>query len=736
MRYFREQGKSDHEVIGALNAKFGDNYQIMTRKMVKLGGIFGVGRRTGVEYFGYIKEKTNSVAGNRPGRGRGGKSVNEQDAEQRLIPGLKSPSPAVELRASPNASVKRGEKWRGSSFGLNEPTPQQQQNSSEKEYFPVSEEEQAERDQRSREDILTRFSKNKEVQRLLREEKLVLEQGQHKEHETEERQGAVLPPVPHLEHTQQHFAGQHQGTPHPGVPDYSLPGSPPGKNPGFTPIHNPQQAARDPEFASVNYDVLTASAAGKSAPHSHGNLRKVPRDPANQENHLNAVHGLHPNPTVEPGSSSSGGSRFTGPKTEPTGSAESPAANTARRQGHWQGDFPQANYPENMANMPNTANTTNGPWENGNREPVGSYGHYAQAATEHSQGYSQGYYPQYQGDDTLRSYGGGTPRGAGVYDNGKQGYSGNPVNYYQNNPDQIETTFLRRLENLERKLDRRGSLTEPNSLNQLRESMYQNEFPPVFVDRLVSQMKRELPLEELGKLEVLWEYVLLHIAENMRFVDVQQPHSRIMVLVGPTGVGKTTTIAKLAARQCVEAMGGSKKVHLITLDNYRIGAQDQIRTYGEILGAKVDCVETTEGLTSCIAQDQESDVILIDTMGRSPGDHMKLAEMRRFLEFSGNCEIHLTVSATSGASAMREIITQFKPFGFRSVILTKLDELGRIGGTLATFLQEDIPLSYVTTGQKVPQDIRPASALVLFQQLADVQVNWQSFAQKLEENIF
>ena len=267
--------------------------------------------------------------------------------------------------------------------------------------------------------------------------------------------------------------------------------------------------------------------------------------------------------------------------------------------------------------------------------------------------------------------------------------------------------------------------------------MSQNEFPKPFIDRLVNQMRRELPLEELGKLEILWEYVLLHIAENMRFIDVQQQsHSRIMVLVGPTGVGKTTTIAKLAAQHCVEAMGGSKKVHLITLDNYRIGAQDQIRTYGEILGARVDCVETTEGLATCIAQDQESDIILIDTMGRSPSDHLKLAELRHFLEYSGNCEIHLTLSATSGVSSLKEIITQFKPFRFGSVILTKLDESGRTGGILATFLQEDIPLSYVTTGQKVPQDIRPASALVLFQRLTDIRVNWASFAQKLEENMF
>ena len=590
MRYFREQGKSDHEVIETLNAKFGDNYQIMTRKTVKLGGILGVGRRNGVEYFGYIKEKPRTVSGrlrDHPDEVRGLQNAGSAENLD-FLPGNRGPEGPIRNSGPGYRNknrIREKNKKRAKEF------------SESKEYFPISEQEQAERDERNRTDILARFAKNKEVQRLLREKGLISEPK-----ERSAAQNREMPPPPQFLHGRMaggmppvHYDNSHLG---------NQSAAQNAANPGFTPIYDPAkpQGFRDPEYASVNYDVLSTSAGER---------------------------------------------------------------------------YPYANVPYVEAAPP----------------------YWAAGQAEEPVRVSQPQQPKLSGAESA--------------------------------------DFLRRLESVERKLERRGNTTEPGSLLRLRENMYHNEFPPLFVDRLVSQMKRELPLEALEKLEVLWEYVLLHVAQNMRFVDVQQHnHSRIMVLVGPTGVGKTTTIAKLAARQCVEAIGGSRKVHLITLDNYRIGAQDQIRTYGEILGARVDCVETTEGLAGCIAQDKESDVILIDTMGRSPGDHVKLAELRRFLDYSGDCEIHLTMSATSGAGALREIITQFKPFGFRSVILTKLDELGRIGGTMAAFLQEDIPLSYVTTGQKVPQDIRPASPLVLFRQLVDVQLDWQSFAQKLEENIF
>ncbi len=691
MRYFREQGKSDHEVIEALNAKFGDNYQIMSRKTVKLGGIFGVGRRTGVEYFGYILEKSAFVTGNRLNRN---KDVSAQVSQH--MGGNLSKSESV-MGTEPGA-------WnKGKKGSLKEALPDISEG--EAEYYPVSERAQAERDRRSREEILARFAKNKEVQRLLQEKKLVLNAS---EQEKLPRQDAPL---------------LHSSPHSPGAKPQAVSPQKEGNENGFAPVYDPvgfSAPAEEPEYASVNYDVLSASSAARSPDMLQVQAGFVPGEAgdnmlydsknvntgAPQSNGRSDSWGPQPGPAqygMRTGSASPGQSQGASPLWPPNYYRGQGAGSRDQGQGHR----------ERFTHSPPASPSGPQSWR----------GDSAHNSSHSGPGFGErvGY------GERPGNYASGR-RQAGV------NHSIDSNNHYH--MEQIEATFLRRLENLERKLDRRGSLVEPNSLVQLRENMYHNEFPPFFVDRLVSQMKRELPLEELEKLEVLWEYVLLHIAENMRFIDVEnQGHARIMVLVGPTGVGKTTTIAKLAARQCVEAMGGSKKVHLVTLDNYRIGAQDQIRTYGEILGARVDCVETTEGLATCIAQDQESDIILIDTMGRSPSDHMKLAEMRRFLEYSGNCEIHLAMSSTSGVSAMKEIITQFKPFGFRSVILTKLDELGRIGGTLASFLQEDIPVSYVTTGQKVPQDIRQASALLLFQQLSDVQVNWQSFAQKLEESI-
>ena len=621
MRYFNQQGKNDHEVIKALNAKFGDNYHILSRKTVKLGGIMGVGRRNGVQYFGYILEKTTAIAGNK----------NKKKYEQNKY---------------------------------------SQQSS---EYFPVSEQDSAERDQHNRNEILARFANNTEVQRLLKEGKLSLNSGKSSSQE-------VLPPAPHLPISKYRDSDE----PRPKSPiQFSTKEEPTQtRNPGFTSIYDParktskqyvenpdSQKIQNPEYTNENYDVLGA--------HSERSIKETQND-------------------------------YFLPSSERY-QQQNAAQNHSQIYEPQRTNRPRPSTFDTLPNEHNREHNHRKEYDYPSDHPI----NYRQQYSEHHNGYGN------EGSNRSNHF--------------PSDYSSDPSSTYQRNLDQVEAKVLQRIDHLELKLNRKGGLSEPASLGALRESMYCNEFPPLFVDRLVSQMKRELSLESLENLQILWEYVLLHIAENMRFTNLQnRNHSRIMVLIGPTGVGKTTTIAKIAARQCVKAMGGSRKVHLITLDNYRIGAQDQIRTYGEILEARVDCVETTEGLGTCIEQDQDSDMILIDTMGRSPGDYIKLAELRQFLQYSGNCEIHLTMSATSGASALKQIITQFKPFGFCSVILTKLDELGCIGGVLGTFLQEDIPLSYVTTGQNVPHDIRPASALILLQQLTDVQVDWHSFAQKLE----
>jgi flagellar biosynthesis protein FlhF len=185
---------------------------------------------------------------------------------------------------------------------------------------------------------------------------------------------------------------------------------------------------------------------------------------------------------------------------------------------------------------------------------------------------------------------------------------------------------------------------------------------------------------------------------------------RILALVGPTGVGKTTTIAKLAAIHAV-GMGGGKpqSVRMITIDNYRIGARQQIETYGGIMGVPVSCVETAEDLRKTIAMHSDADLVLVDTVGKSPRDAVRLAEMQRVLAACGpKSETHLALSATTKASDMVQIMRQFEPFDYRAVVITKLDETNRIGNAISALAERGKAISYVTNGQSVPQNIERA----------------------------
>jgi flagellar biosynthesis protein FlhF len=167
-------------------------------------------------------------------------------------------------------------------------------------------------------------------------------------------------------------------------------------------------------------------------------------------------------------------------------------------------------------------------------------------------------------------------------------------------------------------------------------------------------------------------------------------------------------------------MGGGRplSVRMITIDNYRIGARQQIETYGGIMGVPVSCVETAEDLRKTVAMHSDADLILVDTVGKSPRDAVRLAEMQRLLSACGpGAEVHLALSATTKASDMVQIMRQFEPFDYKAVVITKLDETNRIGNAVSALAERGKPISYLTTGQSVPQDIERARATRLLMNL-------------------
>jgi len=177
---------------------------------------------------------------------------------------------------------------------------------------------------------------------------------------------------------------------------------------------------------------------------------------------------------------------------------------------------------------------------------------------------------------------------------------------------------------------------------------------------------------------------------------------RVIALVGPTGVGKTTTVAKLAATFKLKQ---NKRVGLITADTYRIAAVDQLRTYAGIIGLPLEVVANPEELREAMVRLADCDVIILDTAGRSQRDAGRLDELAQLVAAAKPHETHLVLSSTASQRVLLEIIERFSQIKTDRILFTKLDEAVTCGVLLNVVRQVKKPLSYITTGQEVPHQI-------------------------------
>ncbi len=242
-------------------------------------------------------------------------------------------------------------------------------------------------------------------------------------------------------------------------------------------------------------------------------------------------------------------------------------------------------------------------------------------------------------------------------------------------------------------------------------------------DRLASEDGESRPGDAYERLKSLIPQVMVETIERMippcEPLQLASPGRTCFVaLVGPTGVGKTTTIAKLAAHFKLRE---GKRVGMITIDTYRIAAVEQIRAYADILGIPLEVVMTPEGMQDAIANLSDCDLVLIDTSGRSQRDLRRLDDLKAFLDVvrrvngrssnSGKSpeasplEIHLVLSCTANPSQLLEVGERFSALGVTRVVFTKLDEALGLGVILNVVRRLNLRLSYLTTGQDVPDDI-------------------------------
>ena len=268
------------------------------------------------------------------------------------------------------------------------------------------------------------------------------------------------------------------------------------------------------------------------------------------------------------------------------------------------------------------------------------------------------------------------------------------------------------LQGMVRELCRRsqngGAHDLPESLFRLFTDLIEADVNEDVARELVDRVRTEASGEELADAAMIQARVARLIEAEIPIagpIAVQPGRRRLVALVGPTGVGKTTTIAKLAANYRLKE---KRNVGLITVDTYRIAAVEQLRTYAEIIDLPMQVVSTPREMREAVRRLDGLDLVLMDTAGRSPRDEIKLQELKSFLNEAGADEVHLVLSSVVGSRTLEHTARRFAAVGTTALILTKLDEATGLGNLLPLLRTSRLPLSYLTNGQNVPDDIETA----------------------------
>lgn len=265
---------------------------------------------------------------------------------------------------------------------------------------------------------------------------------------------------------------------------------------------------------------------------------------------------------------------------------------------------------------------------------------------------------------------------------------------------------------------------ETEADKQIRESSLQTErarnilelngFSTWFIQKVMASIAQEL---EGSTIEAAEEFELMLIDKIVSMIDIDrqmQLHPpRVCVIMGPTGTGKTTTIAKMAAIYGLQQRKEFKRtVRLITIDSFRIGAFEQIAYFGQALGMSVQKVTGEDEFSALLEQSSPDDLLLVDTIGRSPRDNELGLRMKSLLSIPDKEEtaVILALGAMMKSRDVYRTIEAYRQFGIRSVIVTKTDETDSIGEVLSACAELQLPILFFTDGQHVPKDIHKASA--------------------------
>ncbi|HBT47456.1 MAG TPA: flagellar biosynthesis protein FlhF [Peptococcaceae bacterium] len=274
----------------------------------------------------------------------------------------------------------------------------------------------------------------------------------------------------------------------------------------------------------------------------------------------------------------------------------------------------------------------------------------------------------------------------------------------------------------------RGEEALERELAEIRKTLEKLTSPTAGEDGLLAAYRRLLLEQDMGEEltealltgldgrmdeEVLGQIILARLAQYMEPPGgTRGREERIRALVGPTGVGKTTTLAKLAARY---SLYHHRRVGLVTLDTYRIGAVEQLRTYAEIMSLPLEVAMTPKELKEAVSRLEQCDVIFVDTAGRPPENRAQLVETQGFLSAIGPLDVYLVLSGTTRSSDLLRAVENYRVLQFNRLIFTKLDETSCPGVIARVVRAAGVPVAYVTAGQNVPEDIEEADPYRLSQ---------------------
>ena len=261
-----------------------------------------------------------------------------------------------------------------------------------------------------------------------------------------------------------------------------------------------------------------------------------------------------------------------------------------------------------------------------------------------------------------------------------------------------------------------NSVLLSEGFSKVKKKMAKQEVEDFLVQRIIKGMIEE-KIDPEQKEEV-FRWLQRFVAQAVKIAppSAAANYQKVVAFVGPTGVGKTTTLAKLAARY---SLMERRKVALVTADTYRIAATEQLKTYGRIMGIPVEVADSAEDIPGILAKYKSMDLVLVDTAGRSPSNEEQLNELKVFVAKSQPDEIHLVLSATTKYHDMIRIIERFgSAVPLNRMIFTKLDETRFYGAFLNLMNNFQIPLSFYATGQNVPDDLEVPEAQSLSERIA------------------